>query len=240
MKRLTRSAARGINCVSPIEFLSSLAGVQTTAVSFPVLPQVALQMIAHELRQPLSTIGSIAYYLGLILPKGDNRAWEHVARLQQLVEQSNWILTCGLQLADQTPLAPVPLDFEQLIRQAIATRTSQGHAHPILELSGDLPVVRLDRMRGLGLIENLLALCIHLAGGAHPVRLRTTAPDAGENGGVVLEISTVAPGYRSEAALGAGSALGLECARRIVHAHGGSLTVDVDPVSGIRLRAVLP
>lgn len=220
--------------------MSSLAGAQTTAAPFPVLPQAALQMIAHELRQPLSTIGSIAYFLGLILPPGDDRAREHVAQLQQLVEQSNWILTCGLQLADDTPLAPVSVDLQQLIRQAIATRTSLGHPQPSLELSGDLPLVRLDRVRGRALIENLLAMFIHLAGDAHPVRLRTAAPDTGEAGRVALEISTAVPGYRSEEALGAGSALGLECARRIVHAHGGSLTIDVDPVSGIRLRAVLP
>ena len=157
--------------------MSSLAGVQTTAGSFPVLPQVALQMIAHELRQPLSAIESIAYYLGLVLPPGDDRAREHVARLQQLVEQSNWILTCGLQLADQTPLAPVPLDLQQLIRQAIATRTSQGHPQSDLELSGDVRIVRLDPPRGRALIENLLAMFIHVAGDAHPVRLRTAAPD---------------------------------------------------------------
>src|SRR6266853_2225875 len=153
--------------------MSSLAGVQTTAASIPVLPQVAMQMIAHELRQPLSTIESIAYYLSLILPPGEDRAREHVARLQQLVKQSNWILTCGLQMADQTPLAPVPLDLEQLIRQAVSARTAQGHPPPILELSGDRPVVRLDPGRGRALIENLLALFLQVAGPAHPVRLRT-------------------------------------------------------------------
>ena len=216
--------------------MSSLAGVQTTAEPFPVFPQVAMQMIAHELRQPLSTIESIAYYLSLILPPGEDRAREHVARLQQLVEQSNWILTCGLQIADQTPLAPVPLDLEQLIAQTISARTLQGHPPPILELSGDLPTVRLDPARGRALIENLLALFLHVASEGHPIRLRTAA----EADGVLIQISTEAPGYRSQAALGAGSALGLECARRIAQAHGGSLTVDVDPVSGIRLRAVLP
>jgi signal transduction histidine kinase len=220
--------------------MSSLAGVQTTASSIPVLPQVALQMIAHELRQPLGAIESIAYYLGLVLPPGDDRAREHVARLQQLVEQSNWILTCGLQMADPTPLAPVPLDLEQLIAQTISTRTLQGHPQPILELSGDLPTVRLDPGRGRALIENLLALFLQVASEAYPVWLRTAAADTGATGGVLLEISTTAVGYRSETALGPGSALGLECARRIAQAHGGSLTVDVDPVSGIRLRAVLP
>src|ERR1700686_10155 len=99
--------------------MSTLAGAQSAATSLNVLPPMALQMIAHELRQPLSAIESIAYSLGLILPPGDDRARGPVARLQQLVEQSNWILICGLQLADQTPLAPVPLDLQQLIRQAI-------------------------------------------------------------------------------------------------------------------------
>jgi two-component system OmpR family sensor kinase len=216
--------------------MSSLAGVQTTAASIPVLPQVALQMIAHELRQPLGAIESIAYYLGLVLPPGDDRAREQIVRLQQLVEQSNWILTCGLQMADQTPLAPVPLDLEQLIAQTISARTLQGHPQPTLELSGDLPRVRLDPARGRALIENLLALFLHVASEGHPIRLRTAA----EADGALLEISTAAPGYRSEAGLRSGSALGLECARRIAQAHGGSLTLDVDPVSGIRLRAVLP
>lgn len=220
--------------------MSSLAGVQTAAESVPVLPQMALEMIAHELRQPLGTIESIAYYLGLVLPRGDDRARQQVIRLQQLVEQSNWILTCGLQLADQTPLAPQPLDLEELITQTISARTSRGDPQPRLELSGALPLVRLDPGRGRALIENLLALFLQVASEVHPVRLRTAAAEAGGAGGVLLEISTAAPGYRSETALGPGSALGLECARRIVDAHGGSFAVDVDPVSGIHLRAVLP
>jgi len=220
--------------------MSSTAEVRTTAVLTPVLPHEALQMIAHELRQPLSTMGSIAYYLSLILPPGDNRAQEHLARLQQLVEQSNWILICGLQLADATPLAPELLDLGQLIEQTVSARTTQGHPPPELELSGGRRVVRMDRGRGRALIENLLGLFLHVAGDAHPVRLRTAAPDTGEAGGAVLEISTAVPGFRSEGALGSGSSLGLECARRIVHAHGGSLSVEVDPASGIRVRAVLP
>ena len=220
--------------------MSSTAGVRTTAALIPVLPHVALQMIAHELRQPLSTIGSIAYYLGLILPPSDDRAREHVVQLQQLVEHSNWILTCGLQLADATPVAPEPLDLGQLIAETISVRTSQGHPPPDLELSGDVRVVRLDPGRGRALIENLLAMVQQVATEAHPVRLRTAAADAAGAGGVLLEISTTAPGNRSEAGLGSGSALALEYVRRIVEAHGGSLAVDVDPVTGIRLRAVLP
>lgn len=193
-------------------------------------------MIAHELRQPLGAIESIAYYLSLVLPPGEGLAREQAARLHQLVEQSSWILNCGLQIADETPLAPVPLDLEQLIAQTIAARTSQDLPQPLLEFSGGLPLVRLDPRRGRALIENLLTLMAQVAGDVHPFHLRTSL----EASGPLLEISTAVPGHLSESALGSGSALSLECARRVVSAHGGSLTVDVDPVSGIRLRAVLP
>ena len=56
------------------------------------LTAVALETIAHELRQPLSAIESIAYYLSLVLPRVGGPSRELAWRLQQLVEESNWIL----------------------------------------------------------------------------------------------------------------------------------------------------
>ena len=83
--------------------MSSATGVQTVAAAPKTQSSaaaVALETIAHELRQPLSAIESIAYYLSLVLPRDGGPAREQAARLQQLVEQSNWILTSALQLAD--------------------------------------------------------------------------------------------------------------------------------------------
>ena len=51
-----------------------------------------LRSIAHELRQPLSTIESIAYYLSLVLPRDGGRVHEQLTQVQRLVEQSNWII----------------------------------------------------------------------------------------------------------------------------------------------------
>src|ERR1700681_2067534 len=71
---------------------------------------VVLETVAHELRQPLSAIESIAYYLNLVLPQDGSSGRAQAARLQELVEQSNWILSCALQLADPSPLATELLD----------------------------------------------------------------------------------------------------------------------------------
>ena len=84
--------------------MSPATGVQTVAAAPETQsssPAVVLQTIAHELRQPLSAIESIAYYLSLVLPRDGGPARKQARRLQQLVEQSNWILTCALQLADR-------------------------------------------------------------------------------------------------------------------------------------------
>jgi len=83
--------------------MTSATGVQTVVADFETQASsnaVDLQTIAHELRQPLSAIESIAYYLNLALPRDSRPARKQARRLQHLVEQSNWILTSALQLAD--------------------------------------------------------------------------------------------------------------------------------------------
>jgi signal transduction histidine kinase len=212
--------------------MSPVAEVQPVVASASVL-----HAIAHELRQPLSTIESIAYYLALVLPREDEKIQEQISRLQKLVEQSNWILTSGLQLTDLSPGAPEPTDLEELITQTVSSRPA-GIDQPLrLELAGDLPLVRLDPGLARALIENLLMLFRQLATDDHPVVLRSSRCTGH---GVLLEMETAATGYRSENALVPGAALSLEGARRIVEAHGGSLESHVDAASGIRLCVVLP
>ena len=192
-----------------------------------------MQSIAHELRQPLSAIESTAYYLGLILPRGDGRAQVHVALLRQLVEQSNWILCCGLQLADATPPSPTRVDLEEFLTETIASAIAA--AKPVLELAGNLPPVRLDPARGRALVVNVLGLFEQISEGAHSIHVKTER----DRDGVALEITVNAPGRSSESALGAGSALCLSSVRQTVDAHGGLFTMTVHPIDGVRLRIVL-
>jgi len=212
--------------------MSSATGVQTVAAvpgAQSSVAAVALETIAHELRQPLSAIESIAYYLSLVLPRDGGPAREQAGRLQELVEQSNWILTCALQLADATPLAPQAVDLETLVRQ-VADSTIR------LELAGRLPLVRLDPGRGRALLENLLLLFRQVATDLHPVRIRTAMSD----GGVLLTMATAVPGHRSEAGLGPGCGLSIESARRVVVLHGGAFRIHVDAVSGVGVEVMLP
>jgi signal transduction histidine kinase len=200
-----------------------------SAAPLPVSPSAeVMRTVTHELRQPLSSIESIAYYLTLVLPKGDDRAHEQLHRIQELIEQSHWILTIGVRLAacrescEREP-SDVAVDLEEAITLALSAHSSRPTRSVNLELAGGLPPVRLDPDQAKGLVESLLMLFRQIATEAYPVTIRTSA--AGRR--VVLEIFSTVPGYRSESALGPGAPLGIELARRIAEAQGGSFDFKV-------------
>jgi nitrogen-specific signal transduction histidine kinase len=68
-----------------------------------------LGSLAHELRQPLSTIEAIAYYLSMIVPPEDAKIQPQLARIRELVEQSNLILTSALGLGPAPAAASQPV-----------------------------------------------------------------------------------------------------------------------------------
>jgi signal transduction histidine kinase len=51
-----------------------------------------LHDLVHELRQPLSSIEAIAYYLEMTLPAGQMEARLYMSQLQRLVADTNTIL----------------------------------------------------------------------------------------------------------------------------------------------------
>jgi signal transduction histidine kinase len=67
---------------------------QVALVERPLAPAYdeTVRELIHELRQPLSSIEAIAYYLEMTLPAGQSQARHYMHRLQQLVERSNEIL----------------------------------------------------------------------------------------------------------------------------------------------------
>ena len=60
-----------------------------------------LRTVAHELRQPLSSIENIAFYLSLLLPPHDEKIQAQLQQIRCLVEQSNRIVSGALDQALQ-------------------------------------------------------------------------------------------------------------------------------------------
>lgn len=57
----------------------------------PSAPETICELV-HDLRQPLSSIEAIAYYLEMTLPADQPEARQYMRRLQQLVEQAELVL----------------------------------------------------------------------------------------------------------------------------------------------------
>ena len=198
------------------------------------VPPEILGTLAHELRQPLSNIEAIAYYLSMVLPSGDAKIQAHLARIRELVAQSNWILTSAMSLTPSRRAAPQAIALEELITESVSFSGAQAHVN--LALCGDLPPVQLDPREGRDLVDSLLMMFRTMADGSGPITVTTSAP---AGGGVLLEIH--ASGDASHGVIGAGSELALESACRIAKSHGGTFVMDDSCAPGeIRGRLMLP
>jgi signal transduction histidine kinase len=214
--------------------MSTIATLQReTPITVASAPAEVLVTVAHELRQPLSNIEAIAYYLSMVLPQGDAKVQAQLARIRELVEQSGWILSSALRLAGSAPTAPQAVSLEELITESVFSSSAQTNV--ILALSGDLPLVHLDPRDGRDLVDSLLMLFRTMSATGSV----TVTTSARLEGGVLLEIH--ASGDSSHGVYGAGSELALESVRRIAEAHGGTFEVHGDsPDGGIRGRLMLP
>jgi signal transduction histidine kinase len=197
-----------------------------------------MRHVAHELRQPLSTIESIAYYLELILPEKDERGREQLEKLRQLVDQSNWIVTNAVDIVyDRTPL-PEFVDVAVLLCDVADEMDA-----PAIEMRvpDTTPPVRLDPDQGRRLFHNVLMFFQQISE-RQPISVEAVAGRAS----VTVAISTAVAGYSGceldtvfdacMPGLPAGSGLSLASIRRIVEGHGGSLDFSADPHLGVSLR----
>src|SRR5580704_10380917 len=218
--------------------MASVTGdpVVASMLSVASATTTVMRDVAHELRQPLGTIESIAYYLALVLPRDDEKTHDQLRRVQDLVGQAEWILSNALHLTETLRVTPLPADVTELITEVIASKSWPAECAPLLEFAADLPLVRIDPGLGRVLLGNLLMLFRLVSTESEPTRIRTCVDGAR----VAVEMQTSARGYRSESSLGPGGSLSLGCARRIVAAHGGSLDCSVEPISRVRVGVMLP
>jgi signal transduction histidine kinase len=202
--------------------------------------------IAHELRQPLSTIESIAYYLDLVLPREDGKIREQLAKLQQLVNQSNWIVSNAIYLTQ--PAAPVlqSLDLREIVSICATEYASGGDAKIEVDSAVPLPLLLLDAAQIQHLLRNLLQFFRGAADTDRPIAVSTSTTE----GEVVLrvsarvkeceryELNTILESFASGKATG--FALSLASVRRIVEAHGARIRCSTEPGQGLSIAVLFP
>jgi signal transduction histidine kinase len=151
--------------------------------------RVLLRHLVHDLRQPLGSIESIAFFLDMVLAGADSRVKEQCLRLRQLVAQANWLLEDATlyTLCAGEPLAPV--DLNGTLRQVAERRTRQDQRPPDLRLCAESSLVLLPAGRAPILFEHLCSLFADVAGVCEPVQVQTSL--AGDR--LLLRMSGVLP-----------------------------------------------
>lgn len=188
--------------------------------------------LAHELREPLSTLESLAYYLEIILPPVEIKARQQIDKIQSLVQQANGILNDAVHFAQASTSRPSVVAIDQLITQTVADRDRSKGLNLHLEIPPEPCQVRLDPSQAQHLICSVLNLFRHVAQPGTPVHIVT----ANVRDQVELRVSCVSDSVRPaqfqrmfqpfNRELPAGTGLSLASVQRIIDVHQGELEVN--------------
>ncbi len=202
--------------------------------------------LTHELRQPLSTIESIGYYLSMVVPASDARLQRQLGKLQSAIEQAGWILSDAVHFAQASPPRPRLVDLDELVSGAVSEFL---RGHPIwvdVDLARGPAMVKADPDQFRHLLRALLYFFRRVGGGGGRIALRTRA----DRNAVGFELETAGVAYSASdieamfdpfgAQPPAGSGLALASVLRIAENHGGRLECRLGEGGRLTVRVALP
>jgi len=201
-----------------------------------------LAMLGHELRNPLAPVSAAAELIGLVA-EDPERVRKSAAVIMRQVEHMTGLINDLLDVARVTRglvvLENEALDLRDISYEAIEQAAPQMRARQqrlLLDISPALAIVAGDRKRLVQVVANLLSNASKFtpAGGEISVRLGIGGEQAELavcDNGVGMDPDLTARAFdlfvqgrrtpdRSQGGLG----IGLSLARRLIDAHGGSLT----------------
>jgi signal transduction histidine kinase len=205
--------------------------------------------LAHEIKNPLSTIGLNMELLAedFAEPESprDRRATAKIAVVRQECQRLQNLLDDFLNFAKVRTVRFEAADLNEHVRKAIeffAPQATESNIETLMYLDPDLPSVVLDHESFRGALLNLVINAFQAMpdGGQLVVRTKTTAS------GVALELIDTGCGMadRTKAHIfdaffstkQGGSGLGLPTTRKIIQAHGGEIRLESDLTEGVDRR----
>jgi len=207
--------------------------------------------LAHEVRNPLNSIqlqlALLDRRLRRLGPEAPpelaglvETAKREIARLDGLVEEF-------LSLSSVDRLAPVEVDAAELVHEVAALMgplAREAGVRVELRAAPDLPALRVDREKVKQVLINLVRNAIEAMPGGGRLALGVERRAAGvilcvEDSGTGIEPGLDVFDFFLTTKRG-GTGLGLPIARRIVEAHGGSLTYESHLGRGTSFAVALP
>jgi hypothetical protein len=205
-----------------------------------------IRQLAHEIRQPLSGIESIAYHLDMVLSTEKPGLREKLERLREMVDQANWILEDALYAVQPLPFEPEVHSLNDLLSEFACGLAFLDDRDLRLTLAEhDLPV-HLDARTASRILESTLHFCTSIGKCQNPVRV-TTMRD-GDSAALILTAQTHVECACSLPRLldppvhrpGAACCAPMGSLRLLVEAQGGTLHVGACDTGVLTVRAAFP
>ena len=206
----------------------------------------ALRQIAHHLRQPLSTIEALAYYLSITLPPAETKALDQLEKMQRLVQEANLILSDAVHYFRASRSHPARVDLNELALNALAEMPADDN-QPVRFTCGPAFIpVNLDAAQAGHMLRNLAGYLRQVSLGGGVIECAASANELEAELAIGVASAACCPEElaslldRDSPHLGSGSGLAMASVRRIADAHGGRIGIQAQPPGGMRLTVTFP
>lgn len=196
--------------------------------------------VSHDLKSPLVTIRGFLGYLEEDLAKGkQDRAKDDIDRIGSAADRMNRLLKDLLELSRIGRIVNPPQDvpFETLAREAVELLQGSIKARGVrVHIQPNLPNVRVDRVRLIEVLQNLIDNAVKFMGGQTEPSIEIGVMDNSnppiffvrDNGiGIPAEFHERIFGIfnRLDQSVD-GTGIGLTLVKRIIEVHGGRIWVE--------------
>lgn len=204
--------------------------------------------VAHEVRNPLSSIKGYATYFGTLFEEGSDKK-KAAAVMTAEVDRLNRVISELLEIARPSDLKPEKTDISQLISSSLRLIQQEAEAQGVqikTTLAEEIKPLFLDPDRITQALINLYINAIQAMpeGGI----LTITASD--RRNGAVITVADTGIGLSNERVAkifdpyfttkNTGTGLGLAVVQKVVEAHGGSIEIQTADRKGTMFSITLP
>jgi len=205
--------------------------------------------VAHEIRNPLSTIKGVALYIARRMPLG-GREQEAAQRMIDEVERLDRVVSELLDFARPGSFETVQADLGEIISRALRLAEADIKAKGVavaLELEPGFPKVKISPERLTQALLNLFLNAVQAMDNGGTLRVTAhllpdgffslTVADTGPGIPAEIQASIFTPYFTTKPA---GTGLGLAIVYQIAEGHGGRVSVGNAPGHGAEFTLTLP